>query len=67
MTTKSQLPSDPIEDIYTDILFSKVELQDFFHVHESNKRDEEIHLSFTMPGTTEAALNHSKKTSRTTF
>ena len=56
-TAKIQLPSDPIEDISTDFPSSIAELQDFFHVHEANDRNAEIHLSFTMPGTTEAALH----------
>ena len=60
-TAKIQLPSDPIEDVSTDFPSSKAELQDFFHMHKCNKRNAEIHLSFKMPGTTEAALHDSKK------
>ena len=47
---KIPLQLDPIDNISKD-----------FSVHESNIRDKEIHLSFTMPGTTEAALNDSIK------
>ena len=64
-TAKIPLPPDPIEDISTDFPSSKAEIQDFFHVHESNERNAEIHLSFTMPGTTEAALHGSMKNTLT--
>ena len=60
-TAKIQLPPDPIEDISTDFPFSTAELQDFFHMHKANDRNAEIRLSFTMPGTTEAALHDSMR------
>ena len=60
-TAKIQLPSSPIEDIFIDFPSSKAELQDFFHVHDANDRNAEIHLSFTMLGTTEAALHDSMR------
>ena len=67
-TAKIPLPSDPIGDISTDIPSSKAELQDFFHVHESDKRNAEIHFAFKIPGTTVAALHDSMKIlSRKTF
>ena len=61
LTAKIQLPSDPIENIFTDFPYSIAELQDFFHVHEANDRNAEIYLSFTMSGTTEEALHNSMR------
>ena len=58
---KFQLPSSPIEDISKDSPSSKAELQDFFHVHEANNRNADIHLSLTIPGTIEAALHVSMR------
>ena len=60
-TTKIPLLPNPIEDISTHFPPSIAKLQDFFHVHEPNERNAEIHLSFTMPGTSEEALHVSMK------
>ena len=56
-TTKIPLPSDPIEDVSLHFPPSRAKLQDFFQVHESNKRNVEIHLVFALPGAIEAALH----------
>ena len=60
-TEKIQLPPDPIENISADFPSSIAELKGFFQVHEANDRNAEIHLSFTMPGTIEAALHDSMR------
>ena len=53
LATKIPLPLDPIGNISTHFPPSTAKLQVFFHVHEPNERNVEIHLAFTMPGTTE--------------
>ena len=60
-TTKMPLPPKPIKNISTQFPPSIAKLRDFFHVHEINERSAEIHLAFTMPGTTEDALHASMK------
>ena len=60
-TTKIPLPPCPIENISTQFPPSIEKLRDFYHVHEINERSAEIHLAFTMPGTTEDALHASMK------
>ena len=60
-TTKIPLPPNPIANISARFPPSIEKLRDFYHVHEINERSEEIHLAFTIPGTTEDALYASMK------
>ena len=58
-TSKIQLlPPPPIGNISIDFPPTTAKLQDFFQVHEvDSRRHVEIHLSFTMPGTTKSVLH----------
>ena len=51
-TTKLPLPPKPIANISKQFLSSIADQRDFFYVYESNASSAEIHLAFTMPGTT---------------
>ena len=60
-TTKVPLPPNPIANVSAQFPPSIEKLRDFYHVHKINERSAEIHLAFTMLGTTEDSLHASMK------
>ena len=60
-TTKLPLPPKPIANISKQFPSSIADQQDFSYVRESNTSNAEIHLAFTMPGTTQEELHASMK------
>ena len=60
-TTKLPLPPKPIANISEQFPSSIADQQDFFYVRENNASNAEIHLAFTMPGTTQEELHASMK------
>ena len=60
-TTKLPLPPKPIANISKQFPSSIADQRDFFYLHEINASSAEIHLAFTMPGTTQEDLHASMK------
>ena len=60
-TTKLPLPPKPIANISEQFPSSLADQRDFFYLHEINASSAEVHLAFTIPGTTQQDLHASMK------